>query len=166
MLRRWLPVTGVYALAKVVGILVFAYLPWLLTSLGQPSFTRGTAGSRAARRPVGLARRLARRRWPGRVRRCGAEWWPTELLFWGVFLFFLAVRAFNPEVFWGEKPMDFSFLNALTRATTLPPPEPWFSGSTLHYTLLRPLHRRGARQAVPHPPRRSRSTSASPCSAR
>ena len=60
------------------------------------------------------------------------EWAPTELLFWGTFLLFLGVRAFNPEVFWGEKPMDFSFLNALSRATTLPPPEPWFSGSTLH----------------------------------
>ncbi len=60
----------------------------------------------------------------------------AEVLFWGVFLFFLVVRAFNPEVFWGEKPMDFAFLNALTRATTLPPPEPWFAGSPLHYNYF------------------------------
>ena len=32
--------------------------------------------------------------------------------------------------------MDFSFLNALTRATTLPPPEPWFSGSPLQYSYF------------------------------
>jgi YYY domain-containing protein len=133
ILRRWLPLPGVYALAKVIGVLVFAWVPWLLTSIGETAFTRGTlavvfcgfivCGLFAWRRGRDTA-----------VSR--AEWWPTELLFWGVFALFLAVRAFNPEVFWGEKPMDFSFLNALTRATTLPPPEPWFSGSTLHYTYF------------------------------
>src|SRR4029450_4697798 len=51
------------------------------------------------------------------------------------------VREWSADVsssdrFWGEKPMDFSFLNALSRATTLPPPEPWFSGSTLHYSYF------------------------------
>ena len=65
-----------------------------------------------------------------------AELWPTEALFWGTFFFFLTVRAFNPEVYWGEKPMDFSFLNALHRAVRLPPPEPWFAGSTLHYSYF------------------------------
>jgi YYY domain-containing protein len=133
VLRRWLPLPGVYALAKVIGVLVFAWVPWLLTSIGETAFTRGTlavvfcgfivCGLFAWRRGRDTA-----------VSR--AEWWPTELLFWGAFALFLAVRAFNPEVFWGEKPMDFSFLNALTRATTLPPPEPWFSGSTLHYTYF------------------------------
>ncbi len=132
VIRRWLPMPGVYALAKVLGVLMFAYVPWLLTSLGETSSTRATlAVVLAAMVVCGL---LARRRGAGGVAR--SEWWATELLFWGVFGLFLAVRAFNPEVFWGEKPMDFSFLNALTRATTLPPPEPWFSGSTLHYTYF------------------------------
>ncbi len=133
VLRRWLPVPGVYALAKVVGVLVFAWVPWLLTSLGETGFTRGTlAATLVAMMACGL---FAWRR--GRADTASrAEWWPTELLFWGVFALFLAVRAFNPEVFWGEKPMDFAFLNALTRAATLPPPEPWFSGSTLHYTYF------------------------------
>src|SRR5206468_4588316 len=64
---------------------------------------------------------------------------PTEsdatarFVFYGSFLFFLAVRAGNPEVFWGEKPMDFSFLDALYRTTTLPPPEPWMSGRPINY---------------------------------
>ena len=51
-----------------------------------------------------------------------AERWKTALVFWGTFLFFLAVRALNPEIYSGEKPMDFDFLNTLFRATTLPPP--------------------------------------------
>ena len=32
--------------------------------------------------------------------------------------------------------MDFSFLNVLYRTTTLPPPEPWFASSALHYTYF------------------------------
>src|SRR5215470_5423558 len=133
VLRRWLPVPGVYALAKVVGVLIFAYVPWLLTSLGETDFTRGTLAVTLA--GIVLWGAIAWRRGGDDISR-GAEWWPTELLFWSVFAGFLFVRAFNPEVFWGEKPMDFAFLNALTRAATLPPPEPWFSGSTLHYTYF------------------------------
>jgi YYY domain-containing protein len=133
ILRRPLPVPGVYALAKVLGVLVFAYVPWLLTSYEQASFTRATlAGMFVALLAWGAA--AWRRGQPVGARE--GEVVSTELLFWGVFLIFLAVRAFNPEVFWGEKPMDFAFLNALMRSVTLPPPEPWFSGSTLHYTYF------------------------------
>jgi len=41
------------------------------------------------------------------------------------FFFFLALRCLSPEIFWGEKPMDFTFLNYLSRTTTLPPDDPW-----------------------------------------
>lgn len=132
VLRRWLPVPGVYALAKVLGVLVFAYVPWLLVSWDQAAFTRGTLAVTLG--VLALWGVLAWRR--GGPAAPAGEWAPTELLFWGAFLLFLGVRAFNPEIFWGEKPMDFAFLNALTRAATLPPPEPWFSGSTLHYTYF------------------------------
>src|SRR5207248_2969372 len=60
----------------------------------------------------------------------------TDALFFGTFLFFTLLRFFRPEVYWGEKPMDFAFLNALYRTVTLPPPEPWFSGFPLHYTYF------------------------------
>src|SRR5262249_13703693 len=65
-----------------------------------------------------------------------AEVVATERMFWGAFLLFLLARAIRPEIFWGEKPMDFSFLNALYRTPTLPPPEPWLSGSFLSYTYF------------------------------
>ncbi len=50
-----------------------------------------------------------------------------------VFLLFLVVRAFNPAIFWGEKPMDFTFLNAFLRTSAWPPGEPWMAGMPLHY---------------------------------
>jgi YYY domain-containing protein len=51
----------------------------------------------------------------------------------GVGVLFLVVRAWNPAVHWGEKPMDFSFLNAFLRSDTWPTGEPWMAGMPLHY---------------------------------
>ncbi len=132
ILYRWLPVSGIYALSKVIGVLLFGYIPWLLAGMHQVEFTRTTlAVTLLIMAIVGL---IARRGWPQRPTRHEAL--PTEVLFWGSFALFLIVRAFNPEIFWGEKPMDFAFLNALTRTTELPPPEPWFAGSSLHYSYF------------------------------
>jgi uncharacterized membrane protein len=50
-----------------------------------------------------------------------------------VFVAFALLRAANPAVYWGEKPMDFAFLGALARARSLPPADPWFAGETLNY---------------------------------
>lgn len=55
----------------------------------------------------------------------GAAWF-TEGLFLGACLLFLAARAVNPEIFWGEKPMDLTFLNFFSRVSALPPDDPWF----------------------------------------
>ncbi|HEX7283214.1 MAG TPA: DUF2298 domain-containing protein, partial [Vicinamibacterales bacterium] len=57
----------------------------------------------------------------------------TELMFVGTLVAFAIVRAYNPEIYWGEKTMDFSLLNAVMRAGTLPPYEPWFAGVDLNY---------------------------------
>ena len=57
-----------------------------------------------------------------------AAWWH-----WGVLAAFLAVRAVNPEIYWGEKPMDAAILSAIWRAATLPPGDPWFAGAPLNY---------------------------------
>ena len=134
-LARWAlpPRPGLYALAKVVGVLVFAYVPWLAASLGVASFAPPALWTTLL--AVAAAGWFAHRRWrePGPPR---AEVVASEAAFWGVFALFLLLRAANPEIFWGEKPMDFSFLNTLYRANTLPPPEPWFSGSPLMYTYF------------------------------
>jgi YYY domain-containing protein len=59
--------------------------------------------------------------------------WQSEAVFTAGFLFFLLIRALNPEITWGEKPMDFSILNILVRTRTLPPSDPWFAGAPLGY---------------------------------
>ncbi len=85
----------------------------------------GAAGAAARGRPVrGVLRR----------RRRGLAWVAGTVL--GVFLLFLAVRASNPAVWWGEKPMDLTFLEAFLHAGTWPPGEPWMAGMPLHYYYL------------------------------
>ena len=133
LLRRWLPTRGAYALAKTLGVLVFAYLAWILVSLGVAPFTGGTLAALVV--ALLLAAWLRRNATPALTLGL-REVIATEAVFWAAFLFFAVIRMYNPEVFWGEKPMDFSFLNAMNRATTLPPPEPWFAGSPLHYSYF------------------------------
>jgi YYY domain-containing protein len=120
------------ALGRVTGVLLFAFVPWLLVSWRFAPFTRGLlAVTTAALFAFGFfCRRRAREATPRPERR------KTALVFWGTFLFFLAVRALNPEIYSGEKPMDFSFLNTLLRSTELPPPEPWLAGTPLSYTYF------------------------------
>ncbi|HYD48762.1 MAG TPA: DUF2298 domain-containing protein, partial [Terriglobales bacterium] len=133
ILRPWLPSRGAYALAKTLGVLLFAYFTWISVSLGIAQFTNATLlavlllmGLLAwARRSASPAAPLVR-----------AEIVSSEAIFWGAFLLFAVIRMYNPEVYWGEKPMDFSFLNAMHRTTNLPPPEPWFAGSPLHYSYF------------------------------
>lgn len=124
-------VPGVYALSKVAGVALFGLAAWALVAWGLFAFVPSFALAAAV--VVVLAGAFSSR--PPRPLPC-RELLATEGLFLGAFLFFAAVRAFSPEIFWGEKPMDFSFLNALLRAELLPPPEPWLAGTTLSYTYF------------------------------
>jgi YYY domain-containing protein len=60
----------------------------------------------------------------------------VEGIFIGLTALFGLIRFFNPEVFWGEKPMDSTFLNFFVRNNTLPPQDPWAAGSGMSYYYL------------------------------
>jgi YYY domain-containing protein len=123
---------GLHALGRTFGVLAFAFVPWLLVSWRWAAFSRPLLLAWAAvfLGAGFLARIFGAPATPAPERR------KTELVFWGTFLFFLAIRALNPEIHWGEKPMDFAFLNTLLRAESLPPPEPWLAGAPLSYTYF------------------------------
>ncbi|MGQ9495073.1 MAG: DUF2298 domain-containing protein [Thermoanaerobaculaceae bacterium] len=57
----------------------------------------------------------------------------SRWLFLFPFGFFLLVRALNPEIYWGEKPMDFAIFMTLLRTPSLPPSDPWFAGYPINY---------------------------------
>tara|TARA_Y100000590_G_scaffold446052_1_gene579147 strand:+ start:146908 stop:148884 length:1977 start_codon:yes stop_codon:yes gene_type:complete len=50
-----------------------------------------------------------------------------------IFWVLLILNSFHPEIYWGEKPMDFNLLNFLGRNTAFPPEDPWLWGEKLKY---------------------------------
>jgi len=60
-----------------------------------------------------------------------------EVLSLLAFAFFLSVRYQNPDLWhpWkgGEKPMDFSFFNAVLKSSIFPAYNPWFAGDFINY---------------------------------
>lgn len=127
-----------YPLVRIAGLLLLAYLVWLLGSIGIP-FSRLTITLAAA--GISLVSAVAAYWQRGEL----VKEWHTRrkefLLIEGLFLAFfivdLLVRFGNPDLWhaWkgGEKPMDFSYINAIIKSTTFPPYDPWFAGGYLNY---------------------------------
>jgi YYY domain-containing protein len=127
-----------YPLARTTGLLVSSYLVWLAGSAGI-STNRGIITLVFALILIGgillayIQRDGLRNEW--------RERWKYFLLVEGLFLFFflivLLIRLNNPDLWhpWkgGEKPMDFSYFNAILKSDTYPPYDPWFSGGYINY---------------------------------
>ena len=137
---RRLPDRG-YILARPVGVLLLAWLSWILTNLTPLHYSRGTIA--LALGLIALAS-FGSLILPGQRRRLGELWRTrkrtivvTELLFLAFFIVFWLIRWGNPDLWhaWkgGEKPMDFAYLNAIIKSTEFPPYDPWFAGGYLNY---------------------------------
>jgi hypothetical protein len=127
-----------YPFIRIAGMLLLAYISWMAGSLGVP-ISRLTIGLAILLITLLSAVLIYHQRAELRV-----EWRDkrkyflmVELLTLGFFFFGLLVRFGNPDLWhpWkgGEKPMDFSYFNAVLKSTTFPPYDPWFSGGYINY---------------------------------
>lgn len=129
---------GGYPLSRTAGLLILSYLVWLAGSL-RIEFSRLTitlvfifmllvGGILAYHQRKGLAQELRHRK---------KYFLLVEGLTLVFFLAFLLVRFGNPDLWhqWkgGEKPMDFSYFNAVLKSSTFPPYDPWYTGGYLNY---------------------------------
>jgi YYY domain-containing protein len=127
-----------YPLSRVFGLLLLSYLSWLAGSLNIPYQKTTIAGAGMVILLAGAAAAYLQR---GQL----LEQWKTQrkylLLIEGlalaVFLIGLLIRFGNPDLWhpWkgGEKPMDFSYFNAVLKSTSIPPYDPWFAGGYINY---------------------------------
>jgi YYY domain-containing protein len=127
-----------YGLSKLVGPFLVAASLWLLTLSGV------NPGGRSL--PIfllflalivgylGYSKELVPRE---ALKQHIKEYAPSvEGVFLGITCIYAIIRFFNPEIFWGEKPMDSTFLNFFMRTNSLPPQDPWASGSPMSYYYL------------------------------
>jgi len=149
---RLFPVLGDrgYSLSRALGLLVWGYFFWLLTSLGISQNDVGgllfglliLAGlSLWALRLIGHSRNKmdgntihnsleTLGNWAKDNRRLVIH---VEILFFLAFAFLAIVRACNPELTSAEKPMELMFINAILRSPTFPPRDAWLSGYAISY---------------------------------
>jgi YYY domain-containing protein len=124
--------------AKVLGLALSTFLSSMLVRYHV--FPQGSLVSWASLSLVALASVLCLLLRRGRM----VDFWRKrrrallagEVVFGLGFLLFLGLRSFNPEIYWGEKPMDFSILNILVRTRGLPSSDPWLSGAPLGYYVF------------------------------
>jgi YYY domain-containing protein len=127
-----------YPLARIAGLLILSYLVWLAGSFRIP-FTRLTISVVIGLLAVvgGALAFLQRDELNLELRQRRKYFLAVEGLFLAFFLFDLLIRYGNPDLWHpfmgGEKPMDFSYFNAVLKSTTFPPYDPWFAGGYLNY---------------------------------
>ena len=140
LLRLLLPglLDGGYPLARLVGLVLLAWLSWFPASLGGV-YTRSTI--LASFGTILLAGLLAgwfkRDALRAELRARGRHFLLVEGIFLAFFVIDLLIRVGNPDLWHpakgGERPMDFAYFNAILKSTTFPPYDPWFAGGYINY---------------------------------
>jgi len=125
-----------YSLSRILGLLIWGYVFWMLASLG---ILQNTSGGLL----LALAIVLGVSVWSARdiTRKKLLQWWKknriliicVEGLFLLAFGLWAYVRAANPEIVGTENPMELAFINAILNSLEFPPHDPWLSGYAISY---------------------------------
>src|SRR6266699_58284 len=136
-----------YPLCRCSGVIVAAWIAWVLAAPARRPFTTGMAvlgvllaatlssAVTAAVRPAPGARAGGGGERFGDFLRSGAKWIVcVEVLFLGGLLLFSWILGHNPAVDPdSERFMDYALLRGCLRSRGLPIPDPWFAGRDLAY---------------------------------
>jgi YYY domain-containing protein len=127
-----------YPLARVVGLLLWAWLAWMAGSVGLSYSKLTIAVSLGLIMLLGMWQAWCQRE---ELKQELKERWKYFLMVEGVFLSFflldLLIRLGNSDLWHpskgGERPMDFAYFNAILKSTSFPPYDPWFAGGYINY---------------------------------
>ena len=134
-LFKALPSRG-FALSRPIGLLLWGYIFWLLTSF--KLLNNDLAGQLSALLlltilNLALLRRGGLKELSGWVRENRKLILWVEGLFLSAFALWALVRAASPAILGTEKPMELAFINAILRSPSFPPNDPWLSGYAISY---------------------------------
>ena len=127
-----------YPLSRVVGLILLAWISWMSGSVGVP-YTRASISV-----AVVLIAVAGVSLWVKRREEFKDDWSANrrffvlaEIVFLSFFLIDLLIRLGNSDMWHpskgGERPMDFSYFNAVLRSTSFPPYDPWYAGGYINY---------------------------------
>ena len=122
--------------SKVLAVAVCGYVQWLLACLKITPFTGITCVILTISCCLGslLYGIKCKNRLPDSLpRKQAALVYQEELLYFLVFLFWTYLAGFHPAAHGTEKYMDFGFMQAMMRSTTLPAQDMWYAGKPFNY---------------------------------
>ena len=130
-----------YLVAKIFGIAGAGFLMWLGAATGIVPFTAGSClGSVAVFAVICWGVWITFNKKKNNDRKFWqftGEWYQTalddELVFTLLFLLWTYVAGFRPAAYGTEKFMDYGFMMAMMRSTTLPAKDLWYAGSKINY---------------------------------
>jgi YYY domain-containing protein len=137
-LARALPDAG-HGLSKAFGLLLVAYMSWLLPALQVARYSSALVWCALALLAMLGGWQVWRhgKAWRDVLRRRWRLLLMQEALFLLLFLAMWLIRRANPDlwhpVVGGEKPMDLAYFNAVLKSSTFPPYDPWFAGGAMNY---------------------------------
>ncbi len=127
-----------YPLARIAGLLLWAWFAWIAGSIGL-TYSR-TAIALCLVLLIGIGLWFAWRQRDELIQEFRRNWKyfvMVETLFLALFVVDLLIRLGNPDLWHpskgGERPMEFSYFNAILKSTSFPPYDPWFANGYINY---------------------------------
>ena len=127
-----------YPLGRIVGLVLLAWIAWMGGSVGVPYTRVSISVAFVIIVVAGISLWMKRREefkddWNANRR----FFVMAEIVFLTFFLVDLLIRLGNSDMWHpskgGERPMDFSYFNAVLKSTSFPPYDPWFAGGYINY---------------------------------
>lgn len=126
-----------YTLARALGMLLVAFVYWVLASYG--FIDNSTGGMIFAWLIVLIVGLIAYFNigdgfnWRDYWRENGTVIIVAEVLFIALFTMMFVYRAYQNDTATTEKPMEMNFISGIMRSETFPPNDPWMAGYSISY---------------------------------
>jgi YYY domain-containing protein len=123
-------------MSKIMGLLLAGFIHWFMNSLGLSQNTPGGIWAAIAILAVfslwSIHQNGFTSMWKWITQNLGLVL-VVEVVFLLAFMGLAWLRAYNPDIFGTEKPMELMFINSILRSPTFPPQDAWLAGYSISY---------------------------------